>query len=331
MNARSLRLAVLISLLFHLGLGLFFYIWRLDSSPARSENEADVAFLAPFPQQPIAPLVPQPRKTAAPRAPSLPVAAEPVAETIAVPERLDSLLMAAESTWVSLPQSYATVPEFFPVPIPLIKFTDSAKRKPTLFPLEKLSGSPGKFTDRAAEDQFRRSSGSQQGVDLAGLAAQGLKALEKVLNKTQDPPPPRLRRVPTREEMAALCAIWSRGTPTEREIYQGISTEIRLTAEGLHAVLDGLVAQGLLQQEIISPRHEFTFQSPLGSKGVEMSRMNILNRVYRYHSRIDQAHMMRFLQAAHYYVGSSARSDSAAIRREIRAHISQLLEIPRQP
>jgi DNA-binding MarR family transcriptional regulator len=346
MNSSALRLAILISVLLHLGLGLFFYLWHFGEFLQPAEDIANVDFIQlPVPSM-VEPDLPKAadaagaqtlkrparkRRTPAP-APEvvLPLSPAPQSETIVWPAVLDSLLAVADSV-ARLPQvaSYS-VPEFFPVPIPLVPFKEYPKRKrPTLFPMEKLSGNPGVYTDRAAEEQYRRGSGQgMQPGNLLGLAAEGMKALEKALNKNKVPPPPRIRKMPTREEMAALCAIWAKEEPTEHDIYKDLAGDIKLTADDLHAVLDGLVQQGLLEQEITSPRHEFTFVTPFGNQKVEMSRLNTLNRVYRYHSLIDRDHMMRYLQAAHYYVSTAARPDSAALCGAIRSHIQQLLQLP---
>jgi len=349
MKSNYLRLATLLSLLLHLGLGLFFYFWRLNQAAPTAGEAADVAFIElpePLPAEPVLPesresseeLVterptPGPVEEAPILAPELPVSAAAGEETIIWPAHLDSLLAIADSVARTRQLSSNSVPEFFPAPIPLVPYREERRKKrPTLFPLDRMTGHPGAYTDRAAEEQYRRGTGGgQQPVDLTALAAAGVKALGKALGTEKVPPPPRLRKVPTREEMAALCVIWTREEPTEYDIYHDLDADIKLTADDLHQLLDGLVHQGLLEQEIVSPRNEFTFMTPLGGKGIEMSRLNALNRVYRYRSRIDQEHMMRFLQAAHYYVSATSRPDSAAITSQIRGHIQKLLMTAPQP
>lgn len=342
MNSHTLRLAVLLSALFHFGLGLFFYYWHFKTAPPAAEETADVAFFElPIPRMPEPAL---PRVTAGDgavhikrrerqqqtpaQAPEivLPETAVPATETIVWPAELDSLLAIADSVAGAPQVASYSVPYFFPVPIPLAPYREERKpRRPAPFPMERLTWNPGAYTDRAAEEQRRRSGVNQGPVDLGALAAKGVQALQKALNKAKVRPP-RIRKMPSREEMAALCAVWKMEEPTEHDIYKDLDPLLQLTAEDLHRVLSGLVDQGLLDQEIISPRNEFTLMTPLGSKGVEMSRLNVLNRVYRYHSRIDQDHMMRYLQAAHYYVSTTARPDSAALCAEIRGHIRQLIE-----
>jgi hypothetical protein len=352
MNSRTLQTALIVSLVFHLGLLLFFVLWHFQESLSAPEDEADVAFyqaslleeVALPVQRPLQksesitalkPAPPKPQAAMRPAAP--PVALPPLEnETIqdqeseVIPAIIDSLLAAADSAGVLMPQMSITDPSFFPVPLPLIPFKETRKKRMTMFPMERPKGQPGAYVDRAAEEQYRGSGRNPQPANLLALAAQGLQALEKKLNKKAEPPP-RLHKLPTREEMAALVVIYAKGEPTEHDIYAGIGNEIKLTADDLHAVLEGLVQQGILTQEIISPQNQFTFVTPFGSQGVELSRSNIRNRVYRYRSCIDQGHMMRFLQAAHYYVGTTARSDTAMLRREIRAKILQLLQSNGQP
>ena len=316
MKLNTLRLAFLLSTLFHLGLGLFFYFWRFNSSGATIEETAEVAFIE-LPEI-IEPALPEVQKTARVESDELadteqreaskieapvmlpPLTAESGDETIIWPAALDSLLAVADSVARTAQLATYSVPEFFPAPIPLVPYREYPKKRPTMFPMEKLSGNPGAYADRAAEEQYRRGGGSgQQPGNLLALVSEGVKALEKALNKNKTVAPPRIRKVPTREEMAALRSIWSREEATEHDIYKDLDDDIKLTAEDLHRVLQGLVEQGMLEQQIISPRHEFTFMTPLGAQKVEMNRLNVLNRVYRYQSRIDKEHMMRFLQAAH--------------------------------
>ncbi len=339
---------MLISTLFHLGLGLFFYFWRFRSTSSAMEETAEVAFYElPVPKMPE-PLLPrmtpgdgaaqlkhrERRQERPEQLPEivLPETAAPAAGTVVWPAELDSLLAMADSVASAPRVASYSVPDFFPVPIPLTPYREERKpRRPAPFPMERLTWNPGAFTDRADEEQRRRSGVGQGPVDLGALAAKGVQALEKALNRDKIPPPPRIRRMPSREEIAALCAIWKMEEPTEHDIYKDLDPQLLLTAEDLHRVLSGLVDQGLLDQEIISPRHEFTFMTPLGGKGVEMSRLNALNRVYRYSSRIDQDHMMRYLQAANYYISTTTRPDSAALCAEIRGHIRKLLETGAQP
>lgn len=351
MKSRALPTAVLISLLFHLGLMLVFVLWRLQGSWQERVEEADVVF---FTQVPLT-AVSLPLQRPAPRRETIPaltpekekprqepqsvtpvvelpsIAPEVIdGESVIIPAIIDSLLAAADSAGVLMPRLSITDPAFFPVPIPLIPYRETRKRRMTMFPLERPRGDPGAWVDRAAEEQYRVAGRNPQPGNLLALAAEGIKALEKRLNKKGEPPP-RLRKLPSREEMAALAVIYAKGEPTEHEIYAELGREIKLTADDLHLVLDGLVQQGILTQEIISPQHQFTFVTPFGSQGVELSRANLRNRVYRYHTRIDQEHMMRFLQAAHYFVGTTARADTALLRREIRTKMLQLLQNAVQP
>ena len=351
MKSRALPTAILVSLLFHLGLMLVFVLWRFQGSWQERLEEADVVFFAEVPLASVAlPLQrPVPRKETIPaltpekekprqEAPSvapmveLPAAAEELieAESVIIPAIIDSLLAAADSAGVLMPQLSITDPAFFPVPIPLVPYRETRKRRMTMFPLERPRGDPGAYVDRAAEEQYRGAGRNPQPGNLLALAAEGIKALEKKLNKKGEPPP-RLRKLPSREEMAALVVIYAKGEPTEHEIYAEMGQEIKLTADDLHTVLDGLVQQGILTQEIISPQHQFTFVTPFGNQGIELSRNNLRNRVYRYRTRIDQEHMMRFLQAAHYFVGTTARADTALLRREIRVKMLQLLQNAVQP
>lgn len=126
--------------------------------------------------------------------------------------------------------------------------------------------------------------------DLGRAIAQQLKSPEK-------PRPVTLRFVPSDAELAVLQTIWNQGSITDQAVYANLDTSIKLTAVDVNGILKGLEEKGLLTSELISPRDEFTFASPLGSVGIEKSATNRRNRVYRYKPLVDRKHMIRYLQA----------------------------------
>ncbi|NLP09881.1 BlaI/MecI/CopY family transcriptional regulator [bacterium] len=151
--------------------------------------------------------------------------------------------------------------------------------------------------------------------------------------KPKTPSRPALMRfVPSQNELAVLKTIWEKGSITDQEIYARLDTSIKLTAVDVNALLKGLEAKGVLMSEIISPRDELTFNTPLGGIAVEKSAQNRRNRVYRYRSLIDRKHMIRFLQAKldqarnRNYPYATGRRDSAAAVAGLQKKILQVLQ-----
>ncbi len=150
------------------------------------------------------------------------------------------------------------------------------------------------------------------------------------------PKPPKqpavMRFVPSHNELAVLKVIWEKGSITDQEIYARLDTSIKLTAVDVNALLKGLEAKGVLTSELISPRDELTFNTPLGGVAVEKSAQNRRNRVYRYQSRIDRKHMIRYLQAKldqarnRNYSSTTSRRDSAAVIAGLQKKILQVLQ-----
>jgi predicted transcriptional regulator len=121
-----------------------------------------------------------------------------------------------------------------------------------------------------------------------------------LLQKLQSRPKvvtPRLNFIPTRAELDVLMIVWPHDSITDQDVYRHLDASIKLTAEDVQRLLNGLERKGVLSSELISPRNEFTIGTPLGSSGIEMSAQNRRNRIFRYKSLIDRRHMIRFLNA----------------------------------
>ncbi len=157
-------------------------------------------------------------------------------------------------------------------------------------------------------------------------------ALARQLKPKPPNRPAVMRFVPSHDELALLKTIWEKGSITDQEIYARLDTSIKLTAVDVNALLKGLEAKGVLTSEIISPRDELTFNTPLGGVAVEKSARNRRNRVYRYQSRIDRKHMIRFLQAKldqaqnRNYPYATGRRDSMAVVAGLQKKILQVLQ-----
>ncbi len=318
MNHHPLRLAFLTSLVFHGALLLFFLLYHFRAAVIAESEAVSIAFQS----LPAMTAAPAPRHSGSVVQPS--AAALRLPETtsgeaglvLAAPQRQEALMGSEE------PADSVAKP-FFPVPIPWMAYTPSGTPQPTLPSLAPLRGNAGAFPDRGAA-AMSPNAGTGPLFDVNSLLVQGLSKLAERIHAPEEAPV-RLKTIPSVVAMAALCAIWEKGIPTESEIYSALPGEIPITAEGLHAVLAQMTAEGILVREIISPRFEFSFMTPIGAVPVEMSAKNRRNRVYRYASRIAAGEMMRFLQAASYQCLERAPEDTVS-QKMINDHIQRLLQ-----
>lgn len=323
MNHRYMRRALLVSLVFHGLLMVLFHLWHLTPAVPRFVDQVSISFIAHPPPvavnpEPAAPSAVVPRTVPHRRLPGVAAGADEVIIAASQPsDTLAAVLVLSDS----LPR------KFFPIPIPLVDYDPPALAHRTMPELGPLRGAPGTFSDRGAEAMSPNGGSAGPLFDVSTLMAKGIAQLAEKVNAPQ-PAPVRLRTIPTVAEMAALCAIWDKGAATENEIYSTLPRDIPVTAEDLHGVLTQLAAEGIVSSEIISPRFEFTFMTPLGSAPVEMSAQNRRNRVYRYTSHIDAREMMTFLQAAEYQRSMRAPGDSVA-HRLIQNHIQKILNLHR--
>jgi hypothetical protein len=155
--------------------------------------------------------------------------------------------------------------------------------------------------NNVAEQIYRQSSGHPQpSVSILGLLGSGVKELSKVLGVSKEPGPVRLDFIPETKELHALNIIWQNRCATDVMIYAAFDTCLKVTAEDLRKVLDGLVEKGLLQKEIVSPRDEFTFFGLMGDDGIEMNKTNLRNRIFEYQPLISKQEMKDYLNAVLY-------------------------------
>ncbi len=320
MNHQYMRRALLVSLVFHALLIVFFHLWHLTPAAPRFVDQVSISFIAHSPPIAVQAVAAAAVQRAVPQA-RFPVAAAGADDlTIAASQPSDTLAAAMVRS-DSLPRT------FFPIPIPLVDYNQPAFTHRTMPELGPLRGAPGAFSDRGAEAMSPNGGNAGPLFDVSTLMAKGIAQLAEKINASP-PVPVRMKKVPTLVEMAALCAIWDKGVATENEIYSTLPRDIPVTAEDLHVILTDLAAQGLLSSEIISPRFEFTFMTPLGGAPVEMSAQNRRNRIYRYTSHIEAREMMTFLQAAEYQRTVRAPGDTVA-QRLIHNHIQKVLNLRR--
>ncbi|MDZ7314351.1 MAG: BlaI/MecI/CopY family transcriptional regulator, partial [candidate division KSB1 bacterium] len=114
--------------------------------------------------------------------------------------------------------------------------------------------------------------------NIGNLLAAGTKFLKEKLGGG-GASPQALAVIPSELEIDVMKVLWKKDAATTSEIYSHLDS-IRLTAVDLQQVLDTMTERGLLERQLISPRHEFTIFSGLT---IEMSGRNRKNREYIYH------------------------------------------------
>lgn len=196
--------------------------------------------------------------------------------------------------------------------------------------LPPLYAPPGANTDRIAKDIYKRNTGGEKPVSLSSALAAGAKYLSEKMNKKKQEAV-KIDFIPSPEQLAALDFIWdSKKKVTDQQIYAALDTSVRITSEDLNRILAGLARRGILSRKIVSPQNEFTFMTPLGSKGVEMSAKNRKNRIYEYKANIERADMVRFLNAALFQVENgmkrqfTSRKDSLKLVGDLKKMILKI-------
>jgi predicted transcriptional regulator len=184
---------------------------------------------------------------------------------------------------------------------------------------------PGPANDRVDWELYRRR-GQTPTLPLGQAAVEGAQYLSDLFNKKKKNRPVRLDFVPSKTELAVLQRIWQTSSATDTDIYAAMDSSIKITATDMTVVLEKLEEKGVLEREIVSPQHLFSF--PLGQ--VEMSMKNRRNRVYLYTSKINADEVLHYLQATLYEIeyGKSSVPDSIRTKQadSLREKIMQLIE-----
>jgi len=104
--------------------------------------------------------------------------------------------------------------------------------------------------------------------------------------------------LPTHEEYEILKTLWLKEDVMDTTIYTCLDSSLNLTMSMLNQFLNEMTGKNLITRRQVSPRLEFNaFGVP-----IEMSRKNMRNTVYIYHSSVDQTKLKHFINAAAYEV-----------------------------
>jgi predicted transcriptional regulator len=117
--------------------------------------------------------------------------------------------------------------------------------------------------------------------------------------------------IPTRQELDILQVLWTKEDVMDTTIYSCLDTTLNITMEDLNKLLTRMTHRGLVYRRQVSPRFEF---NAFGI-GIEMSMQNRRNKVYEYHSNVDQEVMQRFINAnAYLFKEDSSIVDQSQLR-----------------
>jgi predicted transcriptional regulator len=118
--------------------------------------------------------------------------------------------------------------------------------------------------------------------------------------------------LPTKDEYEVLRILWLKEDVMDTTIYSCVDSSMNVTYSGLSRILDDMTRKGLVVRQQVSPRFEFNaFGVP-----IEMSRKNIRNKVYAYHSLVDREKLKHFIDAAQYEV---SQDPDALKQRKLKA------------
>lgn len=122
--------------------------------------------------------------------------------------------------------------------------------------------------------------------------------------------------LPSHEEYQVLKILWLKEDVMDTTIYTCVDTSLNLTMSILNGILETMHKKRLVTRKQVTPRFEFNaFGVP-----IEMSRKNLKNKVYIYHSSVDQTKLKHFINAAAYEVSQDSsrlkKSDLRATRQD---------------
>ena len=127
-------------------------------------------------------------------------------------------------------------------------------------------------------------------------------SLEAGKTPVEDPLPLRDYILPAREEYEVLKILWLKEDVMDTTIYSCVDTTMNITMARLNLILENMTKKRLVSREQVSQRLEFNaFGVP-----IEMSRKNVKNRVYSYHSLVDREKLKHFIDAAHFEVSQDS-------------------------
>lgn len=172
---------------------------------------------------------------------------------------------------------------------------------------------PGLF-DKTQMEIDKHNLGGERPISLSDAVRAGGEYLSKLQQKKENEKPVRLDFIPSRTELEILSAVWQKPKVNDVEIYASMDSSIRVTAEELQHILEGLVQKKLLTRNLTSPRNEFTL--PFGGT-VEMSAKNRRNRVYEYQARIEADEVIRYLNALLYELEHGAGPRTPVYQKRI--------------
>ncbi len=305
---KALRTGIVVSIIFHLAILIFFYFyylpWQPWSSPAIIMEWERVESM---PKPPVA----SGQEISKPKAEWV-----EMKQTLLKEEKI--VIPAAEDTHRTIKD---TTRIFYFAPESYSKFwfrpeSLHASHRDTLQSLAKrpLALLPSKGTamrfDRVGNDLYLRNHGQPPLLPLDAIMG----ALAKVLTTAEEKPKTiHLTSVPSPAEIATLAIIYQLDKPTQYEIYAAMDSSIKMTAEDVDIILEELTLKGYLTRELISPRDEFQIMTPMGTVGLEKNSLNRRNRVYRYQQILERDHLMNFLQAQWY--NAKNRGETKTVER----------------
>ncbi len=171
----------------------------------------------------------------------------------------------------------------------------------------------------------RRNSGAPQTFNLGALVAQGVNTARGKSGSHKEHR--RLQIIPSENEIRILKTLWEEKRASGSEIYRHLDSA-RVTASGLQEILADMTDRGLLTRAQISPRHEFTFVTPVGAIPVEMSALNRKNREFVYEPIIGADEMWSYLDANIFNMQRPAGLNTDGL---LVQHLRRLMQIMSTP
>ncbi len=219
-----------------------------------------------------------------------------------------------------------------PLPVTLLMPSDSALLASRLAlygaPLDAYRAPLGESSIDAL--LYRENMGYAPLFDVGGLASVAFAAAPNNA-EPQRKYPPRIFSEPTKTELRILDMLWTRSFRDQLDLYRSLGNEVLLTAADFDRVLEVMTEKGFISRKKVSPEELFQVITPLGSRSIEMKKINRKNPVYRYSHTISKEEVILYLDALLYELRTKladrriiSEADSVQLRR-LEEKITMLL------
>jgi len=125
----------------------------------------------------------------------------------------------------------------------------------------------------------------------------------------------RYNLIPSNLQLEVLKKLWGESTATNMKLYASLDSTYLVTAENFGWQLSRMVNLGMVERKIISPQNLFSFITPFKVFQIEMSGLNVKNKVYLYRTKVDKEKILQILLAKSYQLRNDEAGSASEVER----------------